>query len=41
MIEEVFQAKLIEILKSKTSFKTKLNLIKRLLFDLDRGSSKH
>ena len=38
MTKELFEIKLMEILNLNSSFKTKINLLKRLLSELDKGS---
>jgi hypothetical protein len=37
MTKEIFETKIMEILQLNSPFKTKINLIKRLLSELDRG----
>lgn len=38
MTKEIFESKIMEILNLNSSFKTKINLLKRLLSELDKGS---
>ena len=38
MTKELFESKIMEILNLNSSFKTKINLLKRLISELDKGS---